>query len=366
MTLGIDTMFCVPRALTKGAAISTLNLGYNLGVYRMLGASYGGCGVIFSLHRVVEAGQPALNPAYKLRADVLDDILGTVRDLGWDIVTIDEMHRHLLAHRVARSDKKFAGHRRMACFTIDDGYVDTLTVALPLFRKHQAPLAVFIATDIVERSLFYWWGCNEELALRNERIELPHINGSIPAVLLARTYTEKIAAYQTLDQLCHKSGDSLFPLLRQLYKRYGIDAERILDRDALTVSQARELALDPLVTIGSHGVSHRRLSQMTEEDVARDMKKGREKLKSWSEVDVGHFAYPFGRADACGPREFAIAKQIGFKTALTTRQGNIFPEHCDYLQCLPRRVVPLSRFALRNILYGVQTILENDSKFQTN
>jgi peptidoglycan/xylan/chitin deacetylase (PgdA/CDA1 family) len=366
MTLGLDMMFSMPRVLTKGAAISALNLGYNLGVYRMLRASYGGCGVIFSLHRVIENGQPGLNPAYKLQADVLNDVLGTVRRLGWDIVSIDEMYRHLKTHRVDKSDKKLTAHRRMACFTIDDGYVDNLTVALPLFRKHGAPLAVFIATDIVERSLFYWWGCNEELTLRNERIELPHINSSLPTALCTRTYSEKMAAYQTLDQLCHKFGEALFPFLQQLYKQYGIDSERILDRDALTVSQVRELALDPLVTIGSHGVSHRRLSQMTDEDVGLDMKKGTEKLKTWSGVEVCHFAYPFGRADACGPREFAIAKQAGFKTALTTRQGNIFPKHCDYLQCLPRRVVPLSRFALRNVLYGIQAILENDLKFRTN
>ncbi|HWL05080.1 MAG TPA: polysaccharide deacetylase, partial [Xanthobacteraceae bacterium] len=49
-----------------------------------------------------------------------------------------------------------------------------------------------------------------------------------------------------------------------------------------------------------------------------------------------HFAYPVGDATAAGPREFRIASELGFKTAVTTRPGVIFPEHRDHLLALPR------------------------------
>ena len=35
-------------------------------------------------------------------------------------------------------------------------------------------------------------------------------------------------------------------------------------------------------------------------------------------------------------REFAMARELGFKTAVTTRPGVLFPEHRDYLMALPR------------------------------
>lgn len=35
-----------------------------------------------------------------------------------------------------------------------------------------------------------------------------------------------------------------------------------------------------------------------------------------------------------------MVKNAGFKTATTTRIGNIFPEHKDHLECLPR--IPIS------------------------
>jgi peptidoglycan/xylan/chitin deacetylase (PgdA/CDA1 family) len=51
---------------------------------------------------------------------------------------------------------------------------------------------------------------------------------------------------------------------------------------------------------------------------------------------VLHFAYPYGDRVAAGPREFALAKAAGFKTAVTTRPGMIFPESAEYPTALPR------------------------------
>jgi len=39
---------------------------------------------------------------------------------------------------------------------------------------------------------------------------------------------------------------------------------------------------------------------------------------------------------AAGAREFRIAAELGFKTAVTTRPGVLFKAHRDYLTALPR------------------------------
>jgi peptidoglycan/xylan/chitin deacetylase (PgdA/CDA1 family) len=49
-----------------------------------------------------------------------------------------------------------------------------------------------------------------------------------------------------------------------------------------------------------------------------------------------HLAYPYGDAKSAGAREFRIAKELGFRTAVTTRPGVLFPEHADHLTALPR------------------------------
>ena len=49
-----------------------------------------------------------------------------------------------------------------------------------------------------------------------------------------------------------------------------------------------------------------------------------------------HLAYPYGDPTTAGPREFRIAAELGFKTAVTTRPGMLFPAHRDHLTALPR------------------------------
>jgi peptidoglycan/xylan/chitin deacetylase (PgdA/CDA1 family) len=51
---------------------------------------------------------------------------------------------------------------------------------------------------------------------------------------------------------------------------------------------------------------------------------------------VVHLAYPYGDKIAAGAREFALAQAAGFKTAVTTRPGMIFPESASHLTALPR------------------------------
>ena len=49
-----------------------------------------------------------------------------------------------------------------------------------------------------------------------------------------------------------------------------------------------------------------------------------------------HLAYPYGDRIAAGPREFRLARAAGFKTAVTTRPGMIFPESAEHLTALQR------------------------------
>ena len=49
-----------------------------------------------------------------------------------------------------------------------------------------------------------------------------------------------------------------------------------------------------------------------------------------------YFAYPYGDAESAGSREFGIMQDLGFTTSTTTRKAELFPEHADHLQALPR------------------------------
>ena len=75
-----------------------------------------------------------------------------------------------------------------------------------------------------------------------------------------------------------------------------------------------------------------------------------------------HLAYPFGDRLSAGPREFAIATEHGFRTAVTTRPGTVYGVHGQYMTALPRISIngefQQERY-LRVLMSGVATALWN-------
>ena len=93
---------------------------------------------------------------------------------------------------------------------------------------------------------------------------------------------------------------------------------------------------DPLVTIGAHSITHCNLAKQSEEIAHQEMAISRARIEDALQRPVLHLAYPYGDRTAAGPREFALARAAGFKTAVTTRPGMLFPESADHLTALPR------------------------------
>ena len=106
---------------------------------------------------------------------------------------------------------------------------------------------------------------------------------------------------------------------------FGEDA--IVQQDiAIRWEQLARMAEDSLVTIGSHTVSHPVLCKMSEEAATAEMRASKQILEKRLGRPVLHFAYPFGGRVHAGAREFRLATECGFVSAVTTRLGNIFPE----------------------------------------
>ena len=100
--------------------------------------------------------------------------------------------------------------------------------------------------------------------------------------------------------------------------------------------ELRELAADPLMTVGAHTINHVMLAKTNADVAMREIEQGRAQIERNIGIKPMHFSFPFGDPTSAGPREFAMAKELGFTTAVTTRPGVLCPEHRDYLMALPR------------------------------
>jgi peptidoglycan/xylan/chitin deacetylase (PgdA/CDA1 family) len=86
----------------------------------------------------------------------------------------------------------------------------------------------------------------------------------------------------------------------------------------LSQSEVRDLAQDPLVTIGAHSHGHEVLTKINLEMARKSITDSVERLTAWSGTAPEHFAYPAGYHDA--PLENLVAS-MGFASAMSTVSG---------------------------------------------
>ena len=301
---------------------------YFSGAHYLLRPILAGVGVILMLHHVRPARSDPFQPNRHLEVtpEFLRTTLEHVRELGLDIIGFDEMHRRMAAREFSR---------RFVCFTFDDGYRDNRDFALPVMREHDAPFTVYAAGDFVDGRGQFWWLALEQLVAKAEVIDAPIGDG---VRLDAGSPAAKQDAFDRLHPWLRAmpSDQAMMDALRALSAPHGLSADAAGRDLCMPWDELRDFAADPLVTIGAHTLSHCTLAKASRAVAAHEMAASRKRIEDALQRPVQHFAYPYGDKIAATAREFALAREIGFKTAVTTRPGMLFPENANHLTALPR------------------------------
>jgi hypothetical protein len=117
---------------------------------------------------------------------------------------------------------------------------------------------------------------------------------------------------------------------------HGIDLKSICRDSAMTWDEVRDIAADPLCTIGAHTVHHYNVKALAADEALAEMVQSADRIGMELGRRPEFFAYPYGDETSAGPRDFDLAREAGFRAAVTTRKGMIFPAHKDHLLALPR------------------------------
>jgi peptidoglycan/xylan/chitin deacetylase (PgdA/CDA1 family) len=302
---------------------------YFSGAHLIMRPFVSGVGAILTLHHVRPPRPDRFQPNRLLEVtpEFLENVLGYLRGAGFALVSLDEMHR-----RLVEGDFQ----QRFVCITIDDGYRDTLQCAYPILKREQVPFAVYIPTSFPDRLGELWWLALEAVVARNERISF--VADGKEHSFDCRTPADKIHVYDQLYGWVRSfaTEDELRDVVRDLSARYEVDIAAFCEELCMNWEELTELAADPLVTIGAHTVNHVMLAKVPEQAARSEMAMSRAVIEASLGVRPDHLAYPVGDKTSAGPREFRIAAELGFKTAVTTRPGVLFSSHRDHLMALPR------------------------------
>lgn len=143
---------------------------------------------------------------------------------------------------------------RFAHVTFDDGFVSVLEQAVPVLKQLRIPATIFVPTGYLGQS----------------------------------------PGWVTKDYLIARK-------------------ETVMNRE-----QLRMISLDPLLSIGSHTVSHPKISKLSEAAAWKEMAESKKTLEDFIGKPVPTFSFPHG---AFSKRDLELAKAVGYKRVFSTQPG---------------------------------------------
>ena len=298
------------------------------GLHRIAAPWTRGAGAILTFHRVTAEPDESFAPNRLLSVtpDFLDAVLTHLRRKGYRVVRLDEV---LPLLRTPGSVQPFVA------LTFDDGYRDTVTEALPVLERHQAPFTVFATTGFLDRTARLWWIELERALATLSSAEIAL--GGRRHRLVVRTAREKDKAFAAIrDRLLEGGDSSLLAAMTQLCDAAGVSPSNLVDELCMDWKDLARLVDHPLATIGCHTLTHSRLAKMGPEPMRDELRVSRRQLEDRLGVPVRHVCYPYGWATAAGTREFATAAGLGFATGVTTRPGVLTGAYAAAPTALPR------------------------------
>ncbi|MCO6186849.1 polysaccharide deacetylase family protein [Rhizobium sp. L1K21] len=284
-------------------------------------------GVIFTLHHVREGRVCGFSPNAHLSVtpDFLDTAIKTVLDEGYEIIPL-----HAIKARLQEPDGK-----SFAVFTLDDGYRNNASDALPVFTRYQAPFTVFAARGLTRRTNTIWW--ETVAALLNTQDAFEYDFGSGPETLHCRSLSEKTAVSERLARhIIGRHENSAIAALNIAAEKCGIDPLGIVDTLVMDEAELSDFARQPLVSIGAHTCSHRALAFLDDTTAATEMRESADYVEAVTGIRPCTLAYPYGFRTAVSGRDERLAGECGFKLAVTTQPGTLGTNALSRPYALPR------------------------------
>ena len=282
-------------------------------------------GFVYTLHHVSEKNPNGIptNEDLKVSPGFLENIIQKYKRKGFQFISLDQLSDIIIAGR--RLENPFIA------FTIDDGYLDNYTQALPVFERQQVPFAIFVATDLIDKKTILWWDILEDLILKNDSI----IFGEDKYQCL--TFQEKWDVFRILrEKILLFDQTEIEKGLKGAFSFYDIDWYEPIRRQAMSWEHIKDISQHSLCTIGGHTVSHLALNKLSDQEFREEIADGVAKLQSAIGKPIQHFAYPYGSPNEIGEREYKLISEFNFKTVFTSYGGCITESNKHQTTRLPR------------------------------
>lgn len=249
-------------------------------------------------------------------------------------------YRVIPLHQLLEEVRRGKLNANTIALTFDDGYLDNLTNAVPLLEKYGLHSTIFVTAGMVGSDQEFWWDAMERVFLTgNDLPELLSITTSDGIKEWNLTTAEgRLHALDNIGGfLRSKPYERLNPFISNLLEQVGVEQEGRLTHRTVNAEQLKKLANSPSIEIGSHSVTHTKLSILSPERQRQEIRESRNQLESIIQKPVRIFSYPFGTVDDFTTDTANMVKEEGYEAGIANTQGSVVEPINMY--SIPRRLV---------------------------
>lgn len=255
----------------------------------------------------------------------------------YTVVPIDEL--------IAYIDGTKKTHKRIAAISFDGGYIGNYLYAYHILKKYNLPATIYVITDAVdgklsrERILLYL------LSLSSKDHLTLSINGT-NHIFQIGDFIQRVASKKKIEgYLAQLGADEQDRFVDRIAEDLNIDLSGIARSLFLSWDQIQEINKDSLIDIGSHTLTHPRLTDIPAEQARREIGKSKRKIEDKLGKAVNSFCYPDG---FFSEEVIKFVKEAGYTSALAVSTQEVFSD----LNKVGDDVYRLRRICMPNLAYS--------------
>lgn len=275
---------------------------------------------ILNFHRFYESSDDLLlkGPSVHTYVDDFEKML-TLLGERFDFISISQIVEHLNSGEPFDSES--------VAITMDDGYLDNLTLGLPVLARLGVPATLYVATRFIDNEDVLPMDA-VEYALRTTSKQQLVWKGVLDSPVMLRSYAERREANILIGKILKDlRTDEMSGRFEELYDLLDIEKTQH-SRVMLTWDQVKKLS-EQGVDIGSHGISHKLMTVIPEEEAKRELYLSQEIITEKLGVKPVHFAFPNGREQDFNNELRAEAKRLGYSSVASVTRQAIIPGLTD-------------------------------------
>jgi peptidoglycan/xylan/chitin deacetylase (PgdA/CDA1 family) len=296
------------KRLVLGKIIN--NIGLNFVVRKLRNNNL----IVINYHRISGA-----NHHTDFDDDVFEHTAEVFRkQILWLKKNFDLIDQATLIELVSTGSFNFKGNAVL--ITFDDGYIDNYTLAYPILKEFGVPAIFFVPYSSIEDRKVGWW---DSISWMVGKTALKRADYSNVKLDFTSAMSRSVSAKRLHSHLKVTPDSETKTLVAEMSKVLDVELPS-LDRQSeelMSWGQLKEVAANG-IAVGSHSISHRLLSQISDEAQSCEIKDSKRLIEEKLGLPVDTIAYPVGQKTSFNSVTKRLAQEAGYKVAFSFYPGS--------------------------------------------